>query len=82
MENKNKFKINVLRPPKQLQRDDLRLTVDTPQDLMLSRLIYKTIGNGNRPIILKSIIKLFDKNPKWAEINKNISMARIYGTGF
>ncbi len=82
VENKNKFKINVLRPPKQLQRDDLRLTVDTPQDLMLTRLIYETIGNGNRPINLKLIIKLFDKNPKWAEINKNIRMMRTYGTDF
>lgn len=81
-ENKTKFKINILRPPKEIQRNDLRLTVDTPQDLMLVRMIYKAIGNEDKPIKLISIIKLLDKNPCWLEINKNIPMTNIYGSGF
>lgn len=81
-ENKTKFKINVIRPPKQLQRKDFRLTVDTPQDLILVRWIHKTIGKENEAISLKSVVELLDKNHRWAEINKGIKMTRMYGLGF
>ena len=70
-DHKHKFKINVQKPPKNLQRPDLRLTVDYPEDLQVARLIYSSLGKKGNPIKLSSIIKLLDSNPKISSINSN-----------
>ena len=75
-ENKNQFKIHVFKPEKILQRSDIRLTVDTPQDLILVREIFDSLVKTRKPIELKKIIKFLDKNPKLLEINSNISTIR------
>ena len=64
-----KFKILRFIPPKEIQRPDLRITVDTPQDLSVARLIYAALGKSDNPIPLKKIIKFLDKNPKIKKIN-------------
>ena len=71
-EHRNKFKINEVKPKKELQRPDLRLTVDTPEDLQMMRLIDKFIGNHGNPISLRKIITFLDKNPDIAKINSSI----------
>ena len=71
-ENKDKFKIHVFKPEKILQRSDIRLTVDTPQDLILVREIFNSIVRTKKPIQLKKIIKFLDKNPKLLKINSTI----------
>jgi len=70
-DHKHKFKINVQEPSKNLQRPDLRLTVDYPEDLQVARLIYTSLGKNGNPIKLASIIKLLDSNPKISSINSN-----------
>lgn len=82
MENKNKFKINVINPEKFLQRDDIRLTVDTPQDLILVRIIFDALGNRVNPIPLKNIIKFLDENPELMKINSSLSIDTLYGRDF
>lgn len=67
--NPKKFKILKLKPGKILERPELRLTVDTPQDLWLARLIYAKLGKNGKPIQLEKIIKFLDKNPKIKKIN-------------
>ena len=49
-------------------RPDIRLTVDTPEDLIISRLIYRKISNSKKIFSLEKIIKFLDKNP---EVLKN-----------
>ena len=71
-EHRNKFKINEVKPKKELQRPDLRLTVDTPEDLQMMRLIDKFIGNHGNPISLRKIITFLDENPDIAKINSSI----------
>lgn len=73
-ENKKKFKIYRFIPEKFLQRPELRLTVDTPQDLLVARLIYNSLGNSGKPIPLKRIIKFLDENPEVAKINSDIPL--------
>lgn len=79
-ENKNKFKINLVKPEKKFQRPKIRLTVDSPQDLMVARIIHKNLGNGKNPIKLKKIIMFLDNNPDILKINQEIpiDVSRIW----
>lgn len=79
-ENMDKFKIYRHKIPKLLQRPELRLTVDTPQDLMVVRDIYKSLGNGDKPISLLEIIRFLDRNPQIVKINSDIpiGVSRIW----
>jgi spore coat polysaccharide biosynthesis protein SpsF len=71
-ENPTKFRIFRFDPPKQLNRPEIRLTVDTPQDLIVARIIQEKLGKGNSIISLKKIIKFLDKNPNIKKLNSNI----------
>jgi len=67
-ENKNKFSINKIKPPKYLIRKDLRLTVDYPEDLVVCREIFSFFKN--KKINHKKIIKFLDKNKKLKDLVK------------
>ena len=71
-ENQKKFKINRFFPDKKLQRPEIRLTVDNPEDLILVRKIYEKIGRNEKPIHLQKIIEFIDKNPSLTNINSHI----------
>jgi N,N'-diacetyllegionaminate synthase len=73
-ENQKKFKINRFYIPKKLQRSEIRLTVDTPQDLILARIIYKKLKKKNHLISLNQIIPFLDKNPELLKINTDIPL--------
>jgi N,N'-diacetyllegionaminate synthase len=75
-EHKNKFKINRILPSKNLRRPELRLTVDSPEDLILARIIHKKFGGIIKPISLEKIINFLDKNPELKEINFKISTSK------
>ena len=73
-ENQKKFKILKQKPPKKILRPDIRLTVDTPEDLIISRLIYKELGNTKKIISLKQIIQFLDENPEILKINSSVPL--------
>lgn len=73
-ENPKKFKILKLKPSKSLQRPELRLTVDTPQDLWVARLIYSKLDGKGKPIKLEKIIRFLDKFPKIKKINSPVNL--------
>lgn len=73
-EHQQDFKINRLLAPKNLQFPDLRLTVDTPEDLLVSRLIYASVGNYGKPIPLIKIINFLKKHPEIININSSIPL--------
>ena len=73
-ENQKKFNINKIQPPKLVAKPDIRLTVDTPEDLILSRLIYKRLGKRDRPIKLQNILKFLEQNSNLIEINSSIPL--------
>jgi len=81
-ENKDKFKIYVFKPDKKLQKPQFRLTVDTPEDLIVVRKIYDKLGKKNNPISLRKIVKFLDDNPDIVKINSNIKMKHAYGEDF
>ena len=73
-ERPKKFKISRLEPEKSLCKPNIRLTVDTPQDLWVARIISEKFGNKGKPIPLKNIIKFLDSNPKIKAINSDVSI--------
>jgi len=73
-EHKKSFKIQTLLPPKNLQVPQLRLTVDTPEDLVLARLINKQLGNSLKPIPLLKIIKFLKNRDDLISINSDIPL--------
>ena len=64
--NQNKFKIEIVLPKTSLQRMDLRLTVDYPEDLVVCRRIYENLKNEGPKIPLSTIIKWLDANSEVA----------------
>lgn len=71
-ENPRKFKILRIKPEKFLCRPEIRLTVDTPKDLLAAKIIYKSLNEKGNSIKIKNIIKLLDKNPNIQNINSDI----------
>ena len=72
-ENKKKFICTEVITPNYLLRDDLRLTIDIPEDLILCRAIYKNIKNKK----LKKIIKFLDKNKNLKKLCEKILLNEI-----
>ena len=71
-EHQRKFKINKIKTEFLYRRPEIRLTVDTPQDLWVARIIHSKLGNGDKPISLKKIIKFLDNNKFIQKINSDI----------
>lgn len=72
--NSKKFKIYNLVNSKNLSH--ISFTIDRNNDLKFVRKIVSKIQN--RPILMKDILKLIDKEPELLEINKNHPFKRSY----
>ena len=59
----NDYKIEVLLPPEQLIRKDLRLTVDYPEDLIVCRQVYKQFADRRPDIPLLDAVRYLDDRP-------------------
>ena len=68
--NPSQFKINRILPPEELIREDIRLTVDNPEDLIFCREIYSILKKKNISMSLHNILKLLDENPNMINIIK------------
>lgn len=62
-EHLNDFKVQKIQAPNHLNRKDLRLTVDNPEDLVVCRKIYKEFKNQAPQISLEDIIAYIDQHP-------------------
>lgn len=75
-EHPEQFRIATLLPPEELQRPEIRLTVDYPEDLIVMRKIYETF-HGRMPIPIRSIITFLDEHPEIAGINHGIEAGPV-----
>jgi len=73
--NSGFFKVGKVVADPEVYRPEYRLTVDTPEDLELMRVIYKILGN--RLFSLREVIKLLDENPTLAKINAHIKPKEV-----
>ncbi len=62
-EHQDLFKIHNLDAPLNLLRPNLKLTVDTPEDLNFVRNVYKKLCNTKNFFELNDVINLIDKEP-------------------
>ena len=67
-ENRKDFSIIRLVGPEELNRMDLRLTVDYPEDLVLCRKIYAALKDKAPRIPISEIVKFLDANPELIEL--------------
>ena len=67
-ENSDSFRISRIAPSNDLQRFDLRLTVDNPEDLVVCRHIYDAFKSQAPRIPLNEIIKFLDRNPQLIDL--------------
>ena len=72
--NPDKFKINNVSYPENLSH--LRWTVDTESDFNLVQILLKKIKN--RPVLMKDILNLFEKEPNLKKINENYILNEGY----
>lgn len=64
----DEFKIEVMLPPEELRRLDLRITVDNPEDLVLCRAIAKAFKDSMPLVASKDIIAFLDTRPDLKEL--------------
>lgn len=63
-ENKDKFRIDYVERPKVIERTDIRLAIDYPEDLILCRAVYANFKDLSPRVPLADIIHFLDQNPK------------------
>lgn len=68
MDNSLIKKVKIIAKPKH-RRNDIRLTLDYPEDLILLRAIYEKLGSKGRYFSLDKIISFLDANPELKLIN-------------
>lgn len=61
-EHRDEFSVGVIKPSENLQRLDIRLTVDYPEDLVLCRKIYEALADQKPCISLDDIIAFCDEH--------------------
>lgn len=62
-ENNDRFQIRRVSGPPELNRKDLRLTVDNPEDLVIARAVYKAFADKAPRIPVAEIVRFLDANP-------------------
>lgn len=62
-ENHDRFHIVKVSGPPELNRKDLRLTVDNPEDLVLARAVYEAFADKAPRISVAEIVRFLDANP-------------------
>ncbi len=78
------FNIIKSKPPQALIRQDLRLTVDNPEDLAVCRIIYGAFAHVAPRIPVAEVIQFLDANPKlieWVAPFTEVGYATMYNWG-
>jgi spore coat polysaccharide biosynthesis protein SpsF len=76
-QNPKLFKINFIEASGALRRPDIRLTVDTEEDLLLIREIYSRLNSYGKHSSTEYVLALIDGNPYLKSINKHIVQKEI-----
>jgi spore coat polysaccharide biosynthesis protein SpsF (cytidylyltransferase family) len=71
------FKLNFVEAKGKLRRPDLRLTVDTEEDLEFIREIYKRLYRDDQIFYTEDIIELLDKYPELTDINAHVRQKEL-----
>jgi len=72
LENPDIFKLKSIEARGKIRRPDIRITVDTPEDLKFIRNIYSNLYKKNEIFYIEDVINLLNQKPELMEINKMI----------
>lgn len=62
--NQSDFQVEILTADDKVRRPDLRMTIDTPEDLILARAVWSALSHHAPAIPLKAIIEFLDAHPE------------------
>jgi spore coat polysaccharide biosynthesis protein SpsF len=71
-EHPERYRLGVVETPADVRRRNLRLTVDTPEDLELVDGIYERLYPVKPDFTLDDVVAVLDAHPELAEINADI----------
>ena len=74
-QNQHLFDLAVVKPPAEVERMDLRLTVDYPEDLVLCRRVYEALNQLGPRIPIGEILRWLDAHPEIASLVKPYCVA-------
>jgi spore coat polysaccharide biosynthesis protein SpsF len=77
-QNPKLFRICFVEASGILRRPDIRLTVDTEEDLLLIREIYSALNNYENHFSTEDVLAIIDNNPYLQSINKHIIQKDIH----
>ena len=78
-ENPDVFKIERIAAPAELARPDIRLTIDTPEDLIVARTVYEALEPEFGPMPpLVEIIKFLDTHDEVRRLNADLSTTKLW----
>lgn len=69
MEHPETFTLLRLKPEAHLQRPEIRLTVDYPEDLIVCRALYEALGADGRIYDTAAVIRYLDDHPELQAVN-------------
>ena len=78
--NPQKFKINLVKAPKELNYPDIRITLDTEEDYVLLCAVYDFLYPKDKYFNAYDIVNLFNEKPWLKLINKKIIQKKIFNT--
>jgi len=78
--NPQKFKINIVKAPKELYAPDIRITLDTEEDYALLCAVFDYLYPQNKYFNAYDIVNLFNEKPWLKLINKKIMQKKIFNT--
>jgi spore coat polysaccharide biosynthesis protein SpsF len=79
-QNPKLFKTHFVEASGSLRRPDIRLTVDTEEDLLLIREIYSRLKSYENNFSTEDVLAIIDNNPHLQSINKHIIQKDIYSS--
>jgi spore coat polysaccharide biosynthesis protein SpsF (cytidylyltransferase family) len=69
----DRFQVGTLKvEDEEVRSTDLRLTVDTPEDLVLMKEIFNRLNKSSGMFTLKEVLNFLEKNPNMRAINQNV----------
>ena len=77
-EHPERYRLGNLAAPPDLHRPDIRLTVDTAEDLALVSRIFESLYPQNPEFSARDIVRLLDKCSEWLGINRHIQQKPVH----
>ena len=79
-QNPELFKIQLIKASGPIMRPDIRLTIDTEEDLLLIREICSALDDLGNHFSTEDVLAIIDNNPHLQSINKHIVQKDIYSS--